>query len=111
MGIPYNVVSGAQPEVPVSFEYASQSDPGPYPVPPSALVEGGPMSNGDRHVIVVDTGDCTDYEMWAARPEDGGRSWQAGSGAVFRLSSDTLRPAGWTSADVLPRGVTGLGSR
>ncbi|HXW78429.1 MAG TPA: hypothetical protein VEJ84_02965, partial [Acidimicrobiales bacterium] len=99
MGIPYNVVSGTQPEVPVTFEYASESDPGPYPVPPGALIEGGPTSNGDRHVIVVDTGNCTDYEMWAARPEDGGRSWQAGSGAVFQLGSNNLRPAGWTSAD------------
>jgi hypothetical protein len=99
MGIPYNVVHGHQTTVPVSFEYASESDKGPYPVPPHAQVEGGPRSNGDRHVLVVDTGNCTDYEMWAAYPVDGGRAWKAGSGAVFPLTSDKLRPATWTSAD------------
>ena len=99
MGIPYTVVPGSQPKVPVSFMYASESDPGPYPVPPSALIEGGPSSTGDRHVIVVDTGNCTDYEMYAAYPQHGGKSWHAGSGAVFPLDSDKLRPATWTSAD------------
>jgi hypothetical protein len=99
LGIPYNVVRGSQPKVPVSFEYASESDAGPYPVPPSALIEGGPGSTGDRHVIVLDAGNCTDYEMWAAYPGHGGTSWHAGSGAVFPLSSNRLRPAGWTSAD------------
>jgi len=99
MGIPYTVVSGSQPKVPVSFMYADESDPGPYPVPPNALIEGGPSSSGDRHVIVVDAATCTDYEMWDAYPKHGGTSWQAGSGAVFSLSSNGLRPAGWTSAD------------
>jgi len=99
MGIPYNVVSGSQAKVPVSFMYASESDPGPYPVPPTALIEGGPSSSGDRHVLVLDTGNCTDYEMWAAYPEDGGKSWHAGSGAIFTLESNQLRPATWTSAD------------
>ncbi len=99
IGIPYNVVPGTQPFVPVQFTYASQSDPGPYPVPPDALIEGGPESTGDRHVLTVDTGNCTDYEMWSAYPQDGGASWTAGSGAIFPLSSDALRPAGWTSAD------------
>ena len=99
MGIPYNVVTGTQPKVPISFEYASESNPGPYPVPPNALIEGGPTSSGDRHVIVVDTANCTDYEMWAAYPKNGGTSWQAGSGAVFPLESNNLRPASWTSAD------------
>ncbi len=55
LGIPYNVVSGSQTKVPVTFEYASESNPGPYPIPPGALIEGGPSSTGDRHVIVVDT--------------------------------------------------------
>ena len=68
-------------------------------MPPGALIEGGPNSSGDRHVLVVDTGNCTDYEMWAAYPQHGGTSWQAGSGAVFPLGSDKLRPASWTSAD------------
>jgi hypothetical protein len=99
MGIPYNVVPGTQPKVPVHFMYASESNPGPYPIPSDAKIEGGPSSTGDRHVIVVDTGNCTDYEMWASYPEHGGTSWQAGSGAVFPLNSDQLRPASWTSAD------------
>lgn len=99
MGIPYNVVSGSEPRVPVSFVYASESDPGPYPIPPNALIEGGTTSTGDRHVIVIDTGNCTDYEMWAAYPQAGGKSWHAGSGAVWPLGSDRLRPATWTSAD------------
>ena len=98
-GIPYTVVGGSQPRVPVHFQYASESDPGPYPIPPRAPIEGGPRSTGDRHVIVVDRATCTDYELFAAYPHDGGRSWTAGSGAVFDLRSNKLRPAGWTSAD------------
>jgi hypothetical protein len=99
MGIPYTVVPGTQPKVPVHFMYASESNPGPYPIPPGASIEGGPTSTGDRHVIVVDTGNCTDYEMWSSYPQHAGASWQAGSGAVFPLNSDKLRPASWTSAD------------
>jgi hypothetical protein len=99
MGIPYNVVPGSQPKVPVSFTYASESNPGPYPIPRNAQIEGGPSSTGDRHVIVVDTGNCTDYETWASYPKHGGASWQAGSGAIFPLTSNKLRPATWTSAD------------
>jgi hypothetical protein len=98
-GIPYTVVGAGQPKVPVSFQYADESDPGPYPIPPDAAIEGGPDGTGDRHVIVVDSSTCTDYELWDAYPVDGGASWTAGSGAVFNLSSDALRPAGWTSAD------------
>ena len=90
---------GSQPFVPVSFLYASQSDPGPYPISPNALIEGGPKATGDRHVLVVDAGSCNDYEMWRAFPRNGGASWRAGSGAIFPLGSDALRPAGWTSAD------------
>lgn len=99
IGIPYNVVPAAQPPVPVHFTYVGQSDPGPYPIPPGALIEGGARSTGDRHVLTVDTGNCTDYEMWNAYPQNGGASWKAGSGAIFPLSSDGLRHAGWTSAD------------
>jgi hypothetical protein len=99
IGIPYNVVPPAQPLVPVHFTIASESDPGPYPIPPKALIEGGPRSRGDRHVLVVDTGTCTDYEMWKAQPVHRGASWKAGSGAVFNLGSDALRKAGNTSAD------------
>jgi hypothetical protein len=98
-GIPYTVVSGTQRRVPVRFTYASESDPGPYPIPPHVAIEGGPRATGDRHVIVVDRATCTDYELFDAHPLDGGRRWRAGSGAVFHLGSDRLRPAGWTSAD------------
>jgi hypothetical protein len=98
-GIPYALVGAGQRRVPVSFRYASESDPGPYPIPASAPIEGGPTSAGDRHVIVVDTSAWKLYELWDAYPTDGGASWTAGSGAVFDLSSNALRPAGWTSAD------------
>ena len=98
-GIPYVVVHGTQPRVPVSFMYASESDPGPYPVPPYAPIEGGASSSGDRHVLTVDADAWQLYEMWAAYPAGGGSSWSAGSGAIFDLTSGALRPAGWTSAD------------
>lgn len=99
IGIPYVTVSDATAKVPVAFRYASESDPGPYPIPANAPIEGGSASTGDRHVIVVDTSNCLLYEMWDARPVNGGTSWKAGSGAVFNLSSNKLRPKGWTSAD------------
>jgi hypothetical protein len=98
-GIPFVVVGGHTKRVPVHFEYANESDRGPYPIPPSAPIEGGPSSSGDRHVIVVDRATCTDYELFAAYPHHGGAYWTAGSGAIFNLRSDHLRPAGWTSAD------------
>jgi hypothetical protein len=98
-GIPYVVVRGDQPRVPVTFTYADESDPGPYPIPAEAPIEGGPSGTGDRHVLVLDRDAWKLYEMFDARPTDGGRRWQAGSGAVFDLASNALRPAGWTSAD------------
>ena len=98
-GIPYVVVSGNQARVPVTFYYAGESDPGPYPIPPDAPIEGGAASAGDRHVIVVDRDNRKLYELFDARPVAGGAQWTAGSGAVFDLSSNDLRPAGWTSAD------------
>jgi hypothetical protein len=98
-GIPYVTVPGTQPRVPVSFDYADESDPGPYPIPSDAPVEGGPSSTGDRHVLVVDVDHWVLYELFDAHPVSGGASWTAGSGAIFDLSSDSLRPAGWTSAD------------
>ena len=98
-GIPYVTVRGDQPRVPVSFYYADESDPGPYPVPPNAPIEGGVGSSGDRHVIVLDVDNWKLYELFDARPVNGGASWSAGSGAIFDLSSNALRPAGWTSAD------------
>ena len=98
-GIPFVTVQGNQPRVPVSFSYADESDPGPYPIPPNAPIEGGPDASGDRHVIVVDVDNWKLYELFDARPVNGGASWTAGSGAIFDLSSNALRPAGWTSAD------------
>ena len=98
IGFPYVAVPGSQPYVPVSFGYAGESDPGPYPIPPNAPIEGGSQSSGDRHVLVVDSGTCKLYEMYASYPQGNG-SWRAGSGAVWNLNSDALRPATWTSAD------------
>jgi hypothetical protein len=98
-GIPYRVVDSNQPKVPVSFEYADESDPGPYPIPPDVPIEGGADSTGDRHILIVDRDAGLLYELFAAYPENGGASWHAGSGAIFDLSSNNLRPAGWTSAD------------
>jgi len=96
-GIPYVVVSGSQEQVPVSFDYESESDAGPYPVPPDAPIEGGTDGGGDRHVIVVDRDNWVLYELYDAHFT--GPGWRAGSGAVFYLASNMLRPAGWTSAD------------
>lgn len=98
IGIPYNIVPGTQPKVPVSFYYADESDPGPYPIPPDAAIEGGPDSTGDRHVLVLDIDRCILYEMYSAYPNPDG-SWYAGSGAIFDLVSNDLRPDGWTSSD------------
>lgn len=99
IGIPYTVVRRTQKKVPVTFEYAAESDRGPYPIPPDAPIEGGPNADGDRHVLVVDKDRCRLYELFDARPQDGGARWTAGSGAIFDLRSNRLRPAGWTSAD------------
>jgi hypothetical protein len=98
IGIPYVAVPADQPGVGVSFDYADESDPGPYPVPPDPPIEGGPASDGDRHVLVVQEGACRLYELYAAQP-DGAGGWSAGSGAVWDLASNAMRPAGWTSAD------------
>jgi hypothetical protein len=98
IGIPFVTVPGDQPRVPVTFLYASESDPGPYPVPPGAPIEGGSQSGGDRHVLVIDTAHCVLYELFAAYPQADG-SWRADSGAIFDLGSNALRPDTWTSAD------------
>ncbi len=99
IGIPYVTVPRGQKRVPVSFDYADESDRGRYPIPARAPVEGGRGSDGDRHVIVVDRSRCRLFELFAAYPEDGGARWRAGSGAVWNLRSNRLRPRGWTSAD------------
>jgi hypothetical protein len=99
IGIPYTTVGRGQKRVPVSFEYADESDRGRYPIPRDAPIEGGPGADGDRHVIVVDRSRCKLYELFAAHPVNGGRSWRAGAGAIWSLRSNKLRPADWTSAD------------
>jgi hypothetical protein len=96
-GIPYVVVPASQPLVPVSFvEFPDESDPGPYPLSSDMPIEGG--GAGDSHVLVLRQGECKLYELYHASysQADG---WQAGSGAVWDLRSNALRPAGWTSAD------------
>ena len=98
-GIPYVVVDAEKVSAaPVTFENAAESDPGPYPISPDAPIEGGEASGGDRHVVVVDRRRWRLYELFDAHREAGG-SWRAGSGAVFDLAANALRPAGWTSAD------------
>lgn len=100
MGIPYIVVSGDQPKVPVTFAYADESDPGPYPIPPNAPIEGGPKGDGDRHVLVIDQTNWILYELYAAFPEDAGKRWRAQGGAIFDLKKGSVqRKVGWTSAD------------
>ena len=96
-GIPVTVVPHTHATVPVTFDYASESDQVPYPLGSDTLIEGGPGAGGDRHAIVVDSGTCRLYETWDTR--QAGSSWLAGSGATWSLTSDALRPAGWTSAD------------
>jgi hypothetical protein len=111
IGIPYVTVPRGQRRVPVSFDYADESDRGRYPIPPRAPFEGGRGSDGDRHVIVVDRSRCRLYELFDARLTceraahaslrcpSGGARWHAGSGAIFDLRSNRLRPRGHTSAD------------
>ena len=100
IGIPYTTVSHTQPKVKVRFDYASESDKGPYPIPKNVPIEGGRQSSGDRHAIIVDRDACRLYELYALYPPKPGKStWRAGSGAIWSLSSDKVRPKGWTSAD------------
>jgi hypothetical protein len=98
IGIPYLVVSGAEAKVPIEFmAYGDESDPGPYPVPADAPVEGGPDADGDRHVIVIDSDNCLLYELYRGFPVSDG--WQADAGVIWDLSIDDVHPFGWTSAD------------
>jgi hypothetical protein len=99
IGIPYKVVKGSQRRVPVTFDYADESDGSRYPLPANVPIEGGTNADGDRHVLVVDSDRCRLYELYDAHPLDRGARWHAGSGAIFNLRSNKLRPAGWTSAD------------
>ncbi len=99
MGIPYQIEAGTQPMVPVKItESASQSDPGPMPIPANALIEGYPKpGNGDRHVLVLDSGGCWLYELYYAHIKDG--AWYAGSTAIWDMTINEQRPYTWTSAD------------
>jgi len=98
-GIPYVVVDGKQPLVNVNLNaYGDESDPGPMPVPPNAPIEGGSSSDGDRHVLVLDNGNCFLYELYNSSVNSDG-SWNADATAVWDLLSDEQRPYTWTSAD------------
>jgi hypothetical protein len=102
IGIPYVVVAGSQARVAMTWtDYLDESDPGPCPVPATAPVEGAPYAGGDRHVLVIDRDHNRVYEIGHAFINPDG-SWKAGSGAIFHLDSNTVRPGGqpgWTSAD------------
>ena len=97
IGIPITVVRGKQAKVRVRFEYADESDRGQYPIPRNVKIEGGRDSDGDRHALILDRDSCRLYELFALYPE--GNGWRAGSGAIWNLRTNRLRPAGWTSAD------------
>jgi hypothetical protein len=99
IGIPFIEVPANQTPVNIHYtDYGDESDPGPFPIPSNAPIEGGPNAVGDRHVIVLDRTNCKLYELFYAFPQAGG-SWNASGGAYFDLTSNALRPAGWTSAD------------
>ena len=97
IGIPFDVVSHTTPRYRLSFDYADESDRGSYPIPKNVHIEGGRASTGDRHALLLDKDACKLYELYALYPKGGG--WKAGSGAIWSLRSNTVRPAGWTSAD------------
>jgi hypothetical protein len=94
IGIPITVVDSSIPQSSVEFGYDDESDPGPYPIPDNVPIEGGPSADGDRHAVIVDSETCKLYELFHLYP-----SWTAGSGAIWDLTSNALRPKGWTSAD------------
>jgi hypothetical protein len=114
-GMPYIVVSGSQPLLPVTFDYDDESDyaapgrPPGYPIPEEAKneqrwIEGGlaggdPRADGDRHMLIVDRDNRIVFEIYATRWNAGAGRWEGGSGAIFPLDSNTRRPDGWTSAD------------
>ncbi len=100
IGIPYNLVGTDTRRQTVEFEYAEESDPGPYPIPFLPLIEGGLKSplESDRHILMVDFNGKKLYELFHCVQQPNGK-WKAGSGAIFDLTSNKLRPAGWTSAD------------
>jgi len=93
-GIPYNVATARTPKVPVTIQYASESFKGPYPIPAHPLIEAG----SDHHLLIVNSTTCRLYELWDVHLGSNGH-WTAGSGAIWNMRSNALRPAGWTSAD------------
>ena len=93
IGIPYTLASASDKKVSVRFDYADESDPGPYPIPKNVKIEYG----SDHHALIVDRSACRLYELFALRKQ--GKGWRAGSGAIWSLDSNALRPDGWTSAD------------
>jgi hypothetical protein len=97
IGIPFAEAGSSTRRESVAFDYADESDPGPYPIPAESPIEGGADSDGDRHILILETNECRLYELYDARPGPDG--WTAGSGAIFDLRSNGLRPTGWTSAD------------
>ena len=98
IGIPFTIVTKQTPRYQLAFQYAAESDKGPYPIPADVKIEGGRASTGDRHALLVDRDACRLYEVFALYPKSGG-GWSAGSGAIWSLRSNKLRPPGWTSAD------------
>ena len=92
-GIPYTIAGKKTKRYRVRFEYASESDRGPYPIPAKVKIEAG----SDHHALIVERNSCRLYELYALRKKSG--RWFAGSGAIWNLRSNKLRPAGWTSAD------------
>jgi hypothetical protein len=98
IGIPITVVGKKRPRRHVRFAYADESDRGPYPVSRQVRIEGGWNAPGDRHALIVDRDSCKLYELFALHLRKNG-TWRAGSGAIWNLGSNRLRPAGWTSAD------------
>jgi hypothetical protein len=99
-GIPINTVSGTRTRVKVRFGYSSQSDKGPYPIPRKPKIE----RSSDHHMLIVDRDHCTLFELWNVRHTATG--WRAGSGAIWDLTSNALRPDGWTSADAAGLPIT-----
>lgn len=95
-GIPYNIADNSTPKFSVSFDYADESDKGPYPIPARPEIEAG----SDQHLLVLQKDECKLYELYAAELNgNGGSGWYAGSGAIWDLKSNALRPEGWTSSD------------
>jgi hypothetical protein len=97
IGIPFDVVTKKTPHYHPRFGYADESDTSAYPIPKTVHIEGGARSDGDRHALLVDRDACKLYELYDLR--HAGNGWSAGSGAIFDLRANKLRPAGWTSAD------------